>query len=432
LASPEANVDSQPSPRFPKMASPQPIGATNDIQLETNEATNETNAFEYVNETNEAGITVKRRRRKKRFEKTPEAIISKVQRQASKMSIDADHPAPLVILDSNTDAWIKLKLVEWDADSSGTFSRDEVAAAMDELRDVRDTHKKLKWNIIQCLGLLLLFVGTMIGAVAVVMMATKTTEVSNGGQMKAHVKDTNQKTIIETTQAQQVGGIGDLLTYDDVTDQWLIADSQLRNLDQVSFTTKNGSFYNLDLAEIIRNDSGILGTNDQVNMLTTGGIQLKIQESIGQLEVKWLGSSMWQTVDVKGQSPSRLLGGMESESPLTESESENDIYADNGLQPPRRMFTKGGVIVVGHHRGMGHGSGGSPCSRNGYCNVPYGTAEPCRLYCQQGQCYEHKQASGKIVTYQCHHGGSQGLLTALSQFLCLATTLFMVNHNSVM
>merc|ERR1719409_2424455 len=108
---------------------------------------------------------------------------------------------------------------------------------MDELRDVQETHKNLKWNLMACFIALLLFLGVMIGAVVIVLVVTKDVQVSDNGAMTAPIKDSDpkQKAIIETTPTRQDGGIGQLLEYDDSTDQWLVADQQLRNIDQVSF-----------------------------------------------------------------------------------------------------------------------------------------------------------------------------------------------------
>merc|ERR1719487_2088662 len=100
-------------------------------------------------------------------------------------------------------------------------------------------------------------------------------------------------------------------------------------------------------------------------------------------------------------------------------------------EPPRRMFTEGGVMIFpAHYRGVGHSGGGSTCSRYGYCNVPAGTTQPCKNYCKNLQCYDHYQSDGRVVTYQCHEGGARRSLTALSQLFCWGLTWLMVAHSS--
>merc|ERR1719163_1696859 len=106
-----------------------------------------------------------------------------------------------------------------------------------------------------CLVLLLLFLGTMIGAVFVVLTLTKNTDVDSGGEITASVPDTSQTAVVETTASRSTNSMDQLLDYDTTTDQWLISDDSLRGFDQVSFKTSSGAFYHLDLAEIIRVDS---------------------------------------------------------------------------------------------------------------------------------------------------------------------------------
>jgi hypothetical protein len=256
-------------------------------------------------------------------------------------------------------------------------------------------------NIALGMVVIMLFIGAMMGAVALVMMLTIDTKVDDSGYMTAKVTDTEpqQKSLIQTTLERDEGGMGQLLDYDDTTGQWLVADAQLRNIDQVSFSA-NSSFFNLDLAEVMRIDSGETGTNDQVDMLTTGGHRLRVWSSIGNLEVKWAGTSMWRIVDVDSTSRRLHEMGMADKASMD--------FLDT---PPRRMYAKGGVVIVGgHHRGHGSGSSGGGCQ--GRCNVPYGTKQPCQDFCKLKACYDHKTATGQITTYQCH-AGAQGLVGSL-------------------
>merc|ERR1712118_98669 len=100
-----------------------------------------------------------------------------------------------------------------------------------------------------------------------------------------------------TTQSRENGGLGDLLKFDPVTDQWLITDQQLQNIDQVSFSTTSGAFWNLDVAEIIRIDTGNnANTVDKVEIVTTGGHKVKLWEDAPDLEIQWSGSTMWEKI----------------------------------------------------------------------------------------------------------------------------------------
>jgi len=307
---------------------------------------------------------------------------------------------------------VKLKLAEWDTDHNGKFSQEEVSAAMDELRNVQGSYHGLKHNIIKLLGVMLMFLGGMIAIVLIVVTMTNQVEISGGAEMRVPVEEgkpigqmnaivdrhkSAQRFLVEMTESQDSGGLEDFLDYDNVTDQWLIADIQLRKIDRISFRTSEGSFYNLGVAQIIRVDGGRSGTNDQINIITSGLDKLRLWESVGQLEVKWFNSStMWEPV-LMDKAPNSGTGRR------LEQEQE-EVF---GEHPPRRLFTKGGTVVFvgggGRSHGMYHGSssggGGSVC--RGKCVVPKGTTEPCWNYCNDGACYEQHSSDGKVTTYQC-------------------------------
>jgi len=390
------------------MATATPVGAGQ-------EAT-ETNEFEYVNEvaTNEVTGKTYMKKVKRRRGKPPEKIIEEIQRKKS-----GPVEASSVKLDDDVDIFIKLRLKEWDKDDSMTFDHDEICAAMHELRDMQEKTRNLKWNIAYGLAFLLFIIGGMLAIVYIIMSAVKDTQVQKGGsEMTAEVKDVQgQKSVIETTQFKRTGGLSDLLAYDLNTSQWLMAEPQLRQVDLVSFKTKGdtGTFYNLDLAELIRIDSPT-DDNDQVNMRTTGGHELRIWESVGELEVKWAGTNTWQIVDPPGR---RLEG--EADGVL-----EMDEPPDFGPADSRRLgkgLGSGGrtyVFVGSHH---GHGGGSSGCA--GWCSVPDGALDNCHMHgCRSRDCFNYGPQG---ATYRCYYGGASQQLTKLSQLFIYGLTALAVS-----
>jgi len=428
------------------MALPVQIGTGTDMTaVQTNDTNCETNETNDVIVTNPDGSTrvIKVRRKKKRFEQPAEALIQKIQRlnSASHLQGNATVAATEVVLDPALDAFIKLKLVEWDADASGTFSQEEVVAAMDDLRDVQQMHRHLKWQFMQYFVVVLLFLGCMLGAVFLVLILSTTSSVGNNeAQMRAPVDTSNNKVetpqtaIVETTGVRENGGLEQLLEYDTKNDQWTISDSQLRKLDQVSFktlgqldasgATTSQAFYNLDLAEIIRIDAGPTGNNDQVNMITTGGHDLRLWENVSQLEIRWKGTGQWRKVDVDGSAAAKKSGGRRVEEANLGVETAGDPLDVSALEPPSRRLSKGGVVFVGgYHHGHSSGGGGGGC--RGRCNVPFGTVEGCDRFCNLGACYEHRNSYGTVTTYVCR-GGARGLMTPLSKWLWQGLTIFML------
>jgi hypothetical protein len=363
-----------------------------------------------------------------------DTVIDKVHRQVTKNNLEQSNAvdndmdnrfanevrkAKLHRLPNEVEKFIEFKLKEWDADQSGHFTRDEVKVAMEELSNVQAEHGKLKGRITFCFLLLFIGLGCAIGAVAVVMVVTRQTTVESSAEMRAEpTVKTSQKLIVETNQETEETSLGELLDADEGTDQWLVAEDRLRSLNQVSFRTTAGHFYNLFLAELIRIDSGPAGGNDQINIRTTGGHQLRYWESIGETEVKWASESMWMTVDLSGQSTQsgRLL------------KADEKIEADSLTEdPPRRLFTKGGhVVFVGYPMGIGHGHHSSRSSSTsacqGRCNVPNSTKEPCIKFCPENACYDQHHPDGKVTTYICkdeEEGENVGLIIAIVVVLVL-------------
>merc|ERR1719271_291091 len=156
----------------------------------------------------------------------------------------------------------------------------------------------MKWRFIYIFLLVLLSVGVCGGVGAIVLAVSRDTEVPDTGEIRAENPNSLKPSMTElvvTTESKADVGLGNLLTYNEDTDLWTIDDDSLRSLQVVSFLHK-ASFYNLELAEVIRIDSGSTGNNDKVEMTSTSGVKLRIWESVGDLEVLWKGASMWELV----------------------------------------------------------------------------------------------------------------------------------------
>lgn len=259
------------------------------------------------------------------------------------------------------------------------------------------------------------------------MALTKTTEVPDSGEMRAINKNSKKPGLTElvtTTESRGTMSMLTMLDFDNTTDQWTIDESQLREMDKVSFLDSNKTYYNFDVAQLLRIDSGKNGTNDKLEIMTTSGTQLRMWESIGELEVKWPSSSMWEVLERHNSTNSgRLLSDEDVLSPaFAEEQHMLGEDTEDSDTPLSRRLGKGGVRIayVGvHHRS--HGGGGDSCSRHGWCNVPFGTAEGCGSYCQELQCYNWGRD-----TYQCNAArtsfGPHLLLQALAAALIITKT----------
>lgn len=324
-------------------------------------------------------------------------------------------------VEDDIEMWIKMKVNTWDKDANGKFTVEEVQAAMADLQDTEHRLAGMKMRFIGVFGFILLFTMVVCGAVAVILAVTKNTEVPESGELRTSNPDSKkpkQTELVVTTQSRGTIDWNNMLDFDTTTDQWLISDIALRDLDKVAFWHQNQSYYNFEVAEVIRTDSGPGGTNDKLEITTTGGVKMRIWESIGQLEVLWPNSNMWEGAPQPG-SGGRLLseGGEE----LPDSvEAEHLLSAD--IEDPsedgtfkkahssdRRLGKGGTFIYVGGGAGYA-GRGGYSNQCNGWCSVPYGTADGCMNWCGQGQCY----TSG-LSTYQCNGTSSRTAIGWLLQ-----------------
>lgn len=351
---------------------------------------------------------------------------NKMKRAVTTGFIDKAHQLSDTMLltqkvDDSVELWVKMKLVAWDKDQSGSFTTEEVEDAMDELRETEAKMANLKWQFIGLFSFMFIFVAFMGGTAWIAMTVMKTTEVPESGSLRAvnpNSKKPKLTELVTTTESSDELSLLNILDFDTTTDQWMIDESMLREMDKVKFLDAQGTYYGFEVAELIRVDSGKNGTNDKLLITAAGGTQLRVWESVGELEVKWPNSTMWEGVPrVNSTSGGRLLssedeekipGFLEDEMMLSEG-ADGDEH-----RVPSRRLGKGGFVFVGvHHRS--HGGGGG-C--NGYCSVPYGATDSCRQWCSEMACY-----NWGATTYQCRGGaaffGPQWLLQALAALLVI-------------
>lgn len=338
------------------------------------------------------------------------AVIQKVQEKVAcpndRMTANGNEP-----VDESVDLFIKMKLFTWDKDHNGRFTVEEVNTAMQELTASWDRLASMKWRFINLGLFLLFFVGGMSVVLAIVLAVTKSTSNSESGEMRAvnpNSKKPAQTQLVTVTQSRGDIDLGNFLNFDNTTDQWLIDDAQLRELDTVSFWAANKSFYHLQVAELIRTDSGPKGVNDKLEILTLTGVRLRVFEDVGELEVLLPGTNMWQGAPQPGGGR-RMPEEGEVNPNFAQDESmmggHEDEFDDNFMkgQPAERRLGKGGVVVFygGAHHNR-HGGSSNGCQ--GYCNVPWGTTEGCGQHCQRGACY-----TWGSDTYQCNDAAIRSL-----------------------
>jgi hypothetical protein len=343
----------------------------------------------------------------------PEDLLDKV-RSDVKAGKKKDEKDPL------TEAWIKAKLYEWDAKRTGDYDEEEVALAMKDYHDaLTKNNKVLVVGILWCCIIALLVLLCTITIFVCAVYLSKEIAVTKGAEM-VNAKNTfgaaQPRTNVHTSEDHSRGDLSDLLSFDPNTDQWLLPDDRLRYLESVSFSTENGSYYSMKLAEVIRFDAGRGNTTsamDKIEILTLAGDRIRYWENISEPEIKFDGTSMWQTIQF--DSSRRLTMDVEGyedmedeeddlEQPLRrlwEEDEEQDLE-----QPPRRLWGKGGIVYVG---GLGGGGGHGYRSCSGTCNVPHTVganvaSSTCHHYCLPNQCYTYPTVGGAMATYKCASG----------------------------
>lgn len=249
------------------------------------------------------------------------------------------------------DVFIKAKLKEWDKDHSGRFTVEEVEVAMAQLHGTMRRLASLKLQVVACSVVLAFALILMLGAAAIALTLAKNTEVGANGALRRSGTGTNLVMAPD-------GGVDDLpsiLSFDASSDQWSLDDAALRSLDAFSFTS-NGTFYHMQIAELVRFDSGPGGDADGLDIITDGGHRLRFYEmadGFSDLEVKWRGTSMWVPAGAGTSSGGRLLEAAGGEA----AEEEDDLDSVAGMvAPPPRLLSKGHYVggVFVHRWGGSH------------------------------------------------------------------------------
>jgi len=397
------------------MAQVAPIGKSDEDEKAPIAATAEPSSAAPTNQANNLQPTLSNARDdrivREKSRKATDKVIAKVKDPAVKTDWAVEEEIEL---------WVKLKLIKWDKDQNGQFSMEEVEAAMEELKETEAKLAGMKWRIIFVFVFMLCFLAFVSGTVAVAFALTKNTQTKDDGEMRApnnregRGEKYKHTELVATTQSRGDLDLSTMLNYDSSTDQWTIDDDSLRQLDTVSFWhTGIDTFYHFDLAEIIRIDSGPSGTNDKLEMVTTSGAQLRVWENVGELEVLWPNSTMWEGITVTNQSSGgRLLADDVSphfaeDQDLLQQElldADDDFMKD---QPAERRLGKGGTRVFYGGGGGHYNNGGSSSGCQGWCNVPHGDTGSCRNYCQYDACYQWAECViCPVATYKCNDSGA--------------------------
>jgi hypothetical protein len=122
---------------------------------------------------------------------------------------------------------------------------------------------------------------------------------------------------------------------DQLTDEWTVSSSALRELDAVTFELANGSYYDKEVIEVLREDSGPDSEGDKLEILTSDGGRLRMWEAIGTLEAKWPGTTMWETLNINDDPRADL------DVDLSGRPAEYDPPEGKSLRPPGRLLAKG-------------------------------------------------------------------------------------------
>jgi len=265
--------------------------------------------------------------------------------------------------DPAVEVFVRAKLKEWDRDDDGKFTYEEVETAMRELRGTMRRLASLKWQLIIGSVVLSLLLVLMLGAAAIALSLTKDTSVGSKGSLTK----SDGTTRIVTSPDAGTGTMPSVLSFDSSSDTWALDDAALRELDAISFTANNGTFYHLQVAQLERFDSGPSGSTDQLDVLTVSGHRLRATEVDDEqlLEVRWSGATQWEQL-IMDEATARLLQAEDD----FEAEEEDVAAARGAVEPPPRLLSKGHYTMV-----YVHGRGGSyrcdPAYIDGYHNPDY-------------------------------------------------------------
>lgn len=278
-------------------------------------------------------------------------IESIIQKDTDKISDKAD---------TSVEIWIKAKLKDWDKDGSGTFSKAEVKEAMEEFRDTERGLKNLKWVMIKGAVILTLAILFMLGASCLALVLAKDTKVSESGKMGAR----KQNEVVVTVPAEESGYVDVMLNFDEITNEWDITDTGLRDMLTIGFTGNDRSFHFWNVAEITRYDSQNLN-DDKLEIKSAAGDRLRYWESVGQTEVKWRGSTQWEIIAEDAGSAVNVVGSRrmrqedDGDFELAEGEAfDSEEWPEGMIEPPVRRILKGGGFGA-------YGGGGARTGRSG-------------------------------------------------------------------
>lgn len=242
---------------------------------------------------------------------------------------------------------MKAKLSKWEVSANeGIVIPDDVDAAMAELHRVAlgvQTTKKYLAIITGACGLAVLF---LVGVV------TSTVDLSSWGQLDDSRPSWNCKPLLIKTQDHSMESMKSKLSVDQLTDEWTVSSNALRDLDAVTFELANGSYYDKDVVEVIREDSGPDAEGDKLEIVTSDGGRLRMWEAVGTLEAKWPGTPMWETLNMNDAPREDLdvdLGGRPA---------EYDPPEGGSLRPPGRLLAKGAGGGTAGYGAAGRGVGG--------------------------------------------------------------------------
>mmetsp|Transcript_90198 Transcript_90198/g.254469 ORF Transcript_90198/g.254469 Transcript_90198/m.254469 type:complete len:382 (-) Transcript_90198:138-1283(-) len=289
---------------------------------------------------------------------------------------------------------LRAKLLEWDKDQSGTFNFEQVKDAMAEIRDVANHIGTLRQYIAFAGLLLVALVPVFIGVGYVALTASKEVYVGHSGSLEALRPGFDDREVVVTTQEYNFQNVQNMLDFDLVTNEWVVSNFALREMDSVSFELVNGSYYHFDVVEVTREDSGQDGESDKLEVTTTNGAKLRLWESLESLEAKWAGSSMWELLDVRDEDAYADPNGQLHEV------AEPPEQGPASLRPPGRLLAKGaGGGGVGFGRAGPNGLGTN--ARAGiYSGVMVGSMYHHRPYhgSSARQCYsDERYVDGQCV-----------------------------------
>jgi len=222
-------------------------------------------------------------------------------------------------------------------------------------------------------------------AAALVKDSTVSGKSDDGRQTKWEaINSTGGKSVLSTAKSRTADGLGHVLRFDGVSDDWSMTDDQLREVDVVSFTDDAGIFYHMDIAQIQRYDSGPIGADaDKLEVLTVPGHELRFWESVGTLELKFAGTTLWTTINTAEDPATRRLQD------LVVADESMEPTSVAAFEPPPRLLSKGHFVGGVYVHRSGGGFDNSQCrsmDTGGRCGASACAASRGVTWCNRGYC----------------------------------------------